>query len=50
MSAVWSGEVKEFLSFGQFNVKVNIARVAEKLVELLFVGSMGSFDLAIDLR
>ena len=50
VSAVWSGEVVELLPLGQFGVKVDIARVAEKLVELLLVGSVGSFDLAVELR
>ena len=31
VSAVWSGEVVELLQLGQFGVKVDIARVAEKL-------------------
>ena len=31
-------------------MQVDIARVAEKLVELLLVGSVGSFDLGVELR
>ena len=50
VSAVWSGEVVELLPLGQFGVQVDIARVAEKLVELQLVGSVGSFDFAVKLR
>lgn len=50
MGTVGSGEVVEQLPLGQFGVQINIARVAEKLVELLLVGSVGSFDLAVELR
>ena len=50
MSAVWSGEVVELLPLGQFGVQVDITRVAEKLIELLLIRSVGSFDLAVKLR
>ena len=50
MGTVGSGEVVEQLLLGQFGVQIVIARVAEKLVELLLVGSVGSFDLAVELR
>jgi len=50
VGAVWSGEVVDFFPPGQFGVQVGIARLAEKLLELLLVGSLGSFDLGVELR
>ena len=47
---MWSGEVVELLPLGQFSVQVDITRVAEKLVELLLIRSVGSFDFAVKLR
>lgn len=47
---MWSGEVVELLPLGPFGVQVDITRVAEKLVELLLIRSVGSFDLAVKLR
>jgi hypothetical protein len=47
---MWSGEVVELLPLGQFGVQIDITCVAEKLVELLLIRSVGSFDLAVKLR
>ena len=47
---MWSGEVVELLPLGQFGLQVDFTRVAEKLVELLLIRSVGSFDLAVKLR
>ncbi len=38
------------LPLGQLGVQVDIARVAEKLVELPLVGSVGSFGRTVKLR
>ena len=50
VSAGGAGKVVERLPLGQFSVQVDITRMAEKLVELLLIGSLGSFDLAVELR
>ena len=40
MRAVRSGEVVEALPFGKFLFKVDVAFVAEQLIEFLLVGSV----------
>ena len=50
MRAVRSSEVVEALPFVEFSVQINVAFVAEKLVELLLIKTVGTFDFAIELR
>ena len=50
MRAVRSSKVVEALPFVEFSLQINVAFVAEKLVELLLIGTVGSFDFAIELR
>jgi hypothetical protein len=49
MGAVWPGEVVEALPFGELGFEIDVTFVAEKLVELLLVRSVGAFDLAVEL-
>ena len=44
------GEVIEALPLGKFLFQIDVAFVGEQLVELLFVGSMRSLDLSVELR
>ena len=50
MGTVGSGEVVKLFPLGKFGVQIDITRVAEKLVELLLIRSVGSFDFAVKLR
>ena len=50
MRAVRSSEVVEALPFVEFSLQINVAFVAEKLVELLLIRTVGTFDFAIELR
>ena len=50
MRAVRSSEVVEALPFVEFSLQINVAFVAEKLIELLLIGTVRSFDFAIELR
>ena len=50
MGSVRPGEVIELFQFGQFGVQIDISGVTEQLIELLLVGSVGSFDLAVKLE
>ena len=50
MSSMRSVEVVEALPDGQLFLEIDIAFVGEELIELVFVGSVGSLDLAIELR
>ena len=50
MCAVGSSEVIEALPFVEFSLQINVAFVAEKLVELLLIETVRSFDFAIELR
>ena len=46
---MWSGEVIKALPLVEFGFQIDIAFVGEELVELLFIGSMRSLDLAVQL-
>ena len=50
MCAVGSSEVIEAFPFVEFSLQINVAFVAEKLIELLLIGTVRSFDFAIELR
>ena len=50
MRAVRSSEVVEALPFVEFGLQIDVTFVAEKLIELLLIGTVGSFDFAIELR
>ena len=50
MCAVRSSKVVEALPFVEFSLQINVAFVAEKLIELLLIETVGSFDFAIELR
>ena len=50
MCAVGSGKVVEALPFVEFSLQINFAFVTEKLIELLLIGTVRSFDFAIELR
>jgi len=50
MCSVRSVEVVEPFPDSQLLLQINIAFVGEELIELVLVGSMGSLDLAIELR
>ena len=50
MRAVRSSEVVEALPFVEFSLQINVAFVAEKLIELLLIRTVGTFDFAIELR
>ena len=45
-----SSKVVEALPFVEFSLQINVAFVAEKLIELLLIGTVRSFDFAIELR
>ena len=47
---MWSAEVIKALPLVEFGFQIDIALVGEELVELLFIGSMRSLDLAVQLR
>lgn len=46
---MWPGEVVEAFPFIEFGVQIDVALVAEQLVEFLLIGSVRSFDFAIQL-
>ena len=50
MCAVRSSEVVEAFPFVEFGFEINVTSVAEKLIELLLIRSVGSFDFAVELR
>ena len=50
MCAVGSGEVVELFPFSQLLVQVHIILVVQQLIELFLVRTMGSLDLAVELR
>ena len=50
LRAVGSSKVVEALPFVAFSLQINVAFVAEKLIELLLIGTVRSFDFAIELR
>ena len=50
MRSMWSVEIVEALPDGQLLLEIDIVFVREELIELVFVGSVGSLDLAIELR
>jgi hypothetical protein len=43
-------EIVESFPFAQSGFEIDVAFVAEKLIELLLVGSMWPFDFAVQLR
>ena len=49
MRAVGPVEIVESFPFAQSGFEIDVAFVAEQLVEFLLIGSMGSFDFAIQL-
>src|SRR5262245_31535252 len=49
MCAMGSGKVVEALPLGEFLLQIDVAFVGEQLVELLFVGSVRSLDLSVEL-
>ena len=50
MCAVRSSKVVETLPFVEFSHQINVAFVAEKFIELLLIGTVRSFNFAIELR
>ena len=50
MCAVRSSKVVEALPFVEFSLQIDVAFVTEKLIELLLIGTVRSFDLTIELR
>ena len=50
MCAVGSSKVVEALPFVEFSLQINVVFVAEKLIELLLIGTVRSFDFTIELR
>ena len=50
MSAVRSSKVVETFPFVEFSLQIHVAFVAEKLIELLLIGTVRSFDFTIELR
>ena len=50
MCAVRSSKVVEAFPFVEFSLQINVAFVAEKLIELLLIGTVRSFDFTIELR
>lgn len=47
MSAMRHGKVIEAFPLIQFGAEIDVVLVAEKLVELLLIGSLRAFDLPI---
>ena len=47
---MWPREIVEAFPFGQFSAEINIVFVSEQLIEFLFIGSVGTFNLAVELR
>ena len=50
MCAVRSSKVVEALPFVEFSLQINVALIAEELIEFLLIGTVRSFDLPIELR
>ena len=50
MRSMWSVEVVEALPDGQLLLEIHVIAIREQLVELVFVGSVGSLDLPVELR
>ena len=50
MRSMWSVEVVEALPDGQLLLEIDIVFVGEELIELVFVGSVGSLDFPVELR
>ena len=50
MCAVRPSKVVETLPFVEFSHQINVAFVAEKFIELLLIGTVRSFNFAIELR
>ena len=50
MCAVGSSKVVEAFPFVEFSLQINVAFVAEKLIELLLIGTVRSLDFTIELR
>ncbi len=50
LRAVGSSKVVEALPFVEFSLQIDVTFVAEKLVELLLIRTVGTFDFAIELR
>ena len=50
MCAVRSGEVVKPFPFVEFGLEIDVTFVAEKLIELLLIRSVRSFDFAVELR
>lgn len=50
MSAVRSSKVVETFPFVEFSLQTHVAFVAEKLIELLLIGTVRSFDFTMELR
>lgn len=47
---MWPGEVVEAFPFIEFCLEIDVAFVAEQLVEFLLIRSVRAFDLAVQLR
>jgi hypothetical protein len=47
---VRSGEVVKPFPFIEFSLEIDVTFVAEKLIELLLIRSVGSFDFAVEQR
>ena len=45
-----SSKVVEAFPFVEFGFKIDVAFVTEELIELLLIGTVGSFDFAVQLR
>lgn len=50
MRAVRSGEVVKAFPFVEFGLEIDVTFVTEKLIELLLIRTVGSFDFAVELR
>jgi len=48
--AVWPSKIIKLLPLIQFLVQIYVVLVTQQLIELLLVGAVGSFDLAVELR
>ena len=50
MNSVWAVDVVEAFPCSQLLFEIHVVSVREQLVELVFVGAMGSLDLPVQLR
>ena len=50
MCAVRSSEVVEAFPFVEFCLQIDVTFVTEELIELLLIGTVGSFDFVVQLR